>query len=84
MTTTFPTADANTASVPGRIPLTVGQAATAGRSFCAICSVIGTVTVTFADGSSGTYPLSVGINVFPWQITEVNSATATATFENWK
>ncbi|MFM0160684.1 hypothetical protein [Paraburkholderia sediminicola] len=83
---TLAVADANTASVPGRIALTVGTPATAGRSFAAICSVAGNVSVTFADTSVGTYPLSVGVNVFPFQVTEVNSVgtTATATYENWK
>ncbi|MFM0663324.1 hypothetical protein [Paraburkholderia sediminicola] len=79
--------DASSASVPGRIALTVGTPATAGRSFCAICSVAGNVSVTFADGSVGIYPLTAGVpNVFPFQVTEVNTSgtTATATYENWK
>jgi hypothetical protein len=83
---TLAVADANTASVPGRIALTVGTAATAGRSFCAICTAAGNVSVTFADTSVGVYPLTVGVNVFPFQVTEVNTSgtTATATYENWK
>ncbi len=78
--------DASSASVPGRIALTVGTPATAGRSFCAICTVAGNVAVTFADTSVGVYPLAIGINVLPFQVTEVNSVgtTATAIYENWK
>jgi hypothetical protein len=80
---TVPVADTNSAPSPGRIALTVGTPGTAGRVFCAICTAAGNVTVTFSNASSGTYPLNVGINTFPWAITEVNSATATATYENW-
>ena len=78
--------DASTASVSGRIALTVGTPAAAGREFCAICTAAGNVSVTFADASVGVYPLGIGLNVFPLQVTQVNSAgtTATATYENWK
>jgi hypothetical protein len=83
---TLTTADLNTASVPGRIAITVGTPVAAGRSFCAICTAAGNVSVTFADTSVGAYPLAVGVNVFPFQVTEVNTSgtTATATYENWK
>jgi hypothetical protein len=77
--------DASGASVTGRVALTVGTPGTAGRMFCAICTTAGNVSVTFSNASTGVYPLAVGINAFPWQITEVNSSgtTATATYENW-
>lgn len=81
-----PVTDASGASALGRIALTVGTPATAGRVFCAICTVAGNVSVTFSDASTGVYPLLAGVNTFPWQITQVNTSgtTATATYENWK
>ncbi len=70
----------------GRLAINVGQTVASGRSFCAICSVAGNVSVTFANGSTGVYPLLAGVlNIFPFAVVEVNSAgtTATATYENW-
>jgi len=73
-------------AVPGVIPLIVGVTATAGRSLAVNCTVAGNVSVTFSDAPSSTYPVSVGLNVFPFAVTKVNTSgtTATATYENWK
>jgi hypothetical protein len=84
--TSLATIAANSNPVPGVISMTVGTPATAGRSFAVICSAAGNVNVTFSDTSTGTYPVLVGLNVFPFAVTQVNSSgtTATATYQNWK
>lgn len=71
------------ASVEGVIPLTIGQTATCGRAFAANCTVAGNVTVQFYNGAQSTYPVAVGLNVFPFAISQVVSSTATANYENW-
>lgn len=85
MSVNFPVVDASAASVTGRVPLTVGTAVTAGRALCVICSVAGNVAVTFANASIGIYPVALGMTVFPFAATQVNTSgtTATATYENW-
>lgn len=56
-----------------------------GTSFAVICTGAGNVKVKFAGGTTGTYPVAVGLTVFPWAIARVFSTgtTATATYENW-
>jgi hypothetical protein len=78
------------ASVRGRVAMTVGGLpVTAGRSFCVVATVSGNVSVTFADTSTGVYPVTGGaggvMNVFPFAVTGINASgtTVTATYENW-
>lgn len=66
-------------------PLAVGTAAAAGRKFVVNSTAIGTVTVTLSGGQSRTYPVGVGLTVFPLAVTEVTAQanTGTVTYENW-
>lgn len=69
--------------VQGVTSMTSGTTVLAATRFACNVSTTGNVTVTFVDGSSSTYPLSVGLNVFPFAVTQYNSLTATGTCENW-
>lgn len=72
--------------VPGVASITKSDtgAISPGRLFAIICTAAGDVKVSFADGSTYTFPVSVGHSLFPFQITRVWSTgtTATATFAN--
>jgi hypothetical protein len=56
-----------------------------GRWFVAIATGPGNVSVRLAGGQDRVYPVTIGVNVFPFAATRVNAAgtTATASFENW-
>ncbi len=74
----------SSAPVEGVVALAIGQMANPGRAFVVNCSVAGNVTVIFYDGSQSTYPVVIGLNVFPFAVSELVSSTATASYENWK
>jgi hypothetical protein len=77
--------DVNSAAFGGEVALTVGTAVpTPGRSLKVVCTAAGNITVTYPDGSTGTWPVVVGTQTLPLAVTEVNSETATATFFNLK
>lgn len=68
------------------IALTVGGAtAQAGQQFAAIITTGGNVSVTFTGGQTRVYPVTPGLNVFPFSVTKVNTAgtTAVGTYESW-
>ena len=56
----------------------------AGRCLLVVCTSAGNVKVKFADGSTGTYPVAVGLTRLDFAVVRVFSTgtTATATFEN--
>lgn len=74
--------DGNSASFSAPTQLSVGGAALATpvRDVDAECTAGGTATVTFANGQSLVWQVSVGSQNQPWQATGVSSATATCTF----
>lgn len=83
----FYTLDGNNAAFQGEVTLTVGTADTvARRSLKIMCTAAGNVAVTYADGSTGIWPVAVGTTTLPISITTVNSSgtTATATYANLK
>lgn len=55
-----------------------------GRQFNVVCTVAGNVKVTLDDGSTFTFPVAVGLSVFPWAVKQVfvTGTTATATYSN--
>lgn len=58
--------------------LLTGVAGVPGRTFFAICTVAGTVTLTFNDGSTlAAFPLAVGFNTLKAAVTKFASSTAT-------
>jgi hypothetical protein len=72
-------------SISGVAAITVGAGAIAtGRQLAVNCTVAGNITVTFQDGSTYTAPVGVGLTIFPWSVSGVASATATATYANMK
>jgi Asp/Glu/hydantoin racemase len=80
----FPTTDTTTSPVTGVIPVALNATVTAGRAFAVIATQPGAVSVLFVDGTTGTYPVSNGLNTFPFAITKVTAAPAGAVLENWK
>jgi len=79
--------DPNNAAYQGEIPMTVGTAYATARSLKAVCTAVGNVSVTYADGSTGTWAISAtGVSVLPIAVTTVNTAgtTATCTYSNLK
>jgi hypothetical protein len=62
--------------------MTVGTTYAPGRSLWINCTVAGNVAVTFFDGSTLIFAVSVGPSMLPFAVTEVNSSgtTATATY----
>jgi hypothetical protein len=85
LTGTLTAVDPNTVPVTTVLPIVVGTPLAAGRSFVAVCTVAGNVSVTLSGGITRIYPLLVGLNVFPFAVTAVNASgtTASATYENW-
>ena len=80
-------ADSNSAAFLGEVALTPGTAdSTARRSLKVTCTVAGNVAVIYADGSSGVWPVTIGVQTLPIAITTVVIAgtTATATYANLK
>jgi hypothetical protein len=78
-----------TAEAPfqGAIALTAGTPGTAGRALRVNCTVAGNITLTYADGSTDTVPVNVGLSYLPGAITTAaipGSGGATATFANMK
>lgn len=72
-------------SIQGAVVITVGTGPiAAGRQLFINCSIAGTVTVTFTDTSTLVVPVNPGVNIFPFAVTGVVSATATATYANLK
>jgi len=79
------TTDTNGAPFRSAIPMTVGAGAiAAGRSVEILCSADGTVTFDMAGG--GTHQISIGASAytqtFPYSVTGIAAATATATYAN--
>lgn len=79
-------ADTNSAAFQGEFAMAVGTSYTAGRSFKANCTTAGVVSMTYPDGSTGLWPLVVGIQTIPAAATMINSSgtTATATYTGLK
>ena len=80
-------ADPNSAAFFGEVVLTAGTADTAPRRALKInCTVAGNVAVLYADGSSGVWPVTIGVQTLPIAITTIVIAgtTATATYANLK
>ena len=85
--TAQPVNDPNNAAYLGERALTVGTADSVGvgRSFKANCTAGGSVTVTYGDGSTGSFTVAVGTNIFGAAITTINATpTATCTYSNLK
>jgi hypothetical protein len=83
----LPAADASNAAYAGEATMTVGTTYTARRSLKANCTATGNVSVTYSDGSTGTWVIAAaGTTVIPAAITAVNTAgtTATCTYANLK
>jgi hypothetical protein len=71
----------------GAIAMTAGSAVAAQRAIRVVCTVAGNITLTYADGSTDTVPVDVGLTIIPGAFTQVaipNSGGATATFANLK
>ncbi len=70
--------------IQGVVPLTVGTAAAAGRGLRIICTTAGNVAIQFVNGSTDTIPVSVGLTILNFAVTEILSSgtTATATYAN--
>lgn len=72
-------------SAQGTTPVPADTTVAAGNYFVVNASAAGTVNVTFANGTTGSYPVKPGLTVFRIGVTRVSSgSTATATYENWK
>lgn len=69
----------DTAPVLGVTNFTLGQSQTAGRGIILAVTVAGTVTVTFADGTTFVGPFPVGVFDLKWAVTTVTLGSATAT-----
>ena len=69
------------------VALTVGAASAVapGRSFAAIITTGGNVSVLLTGGQTRIYPVVPGLNVLPLSVTKVNTTgtTASGTYENW-
>jgi hypothetical protein len=72
-------ADAYSAPYGGETPMVVGTPTTARRAVKANCTSAGNVSVTYADGSTGTWAVTVGTQTLPISATTVNAAGTTAT-----
>lgn len=57
---------------------------TAGRGFRIVCTVAGNVKVKYADGSTDTFPVEVGLTRLPDAVIQVfvTGTTATASYAN--
>jgi len=82
----LPATDANNAAFGGAVAMTPDTTYTARRSIGANCTVAGSVSLTFADASTLTVPVSVGWQTFPFAVTAVNTSgtTATCSYSNLK
>lgn len=76
----------NNPSYTGQVAIVVDTPQTAQRALYVNCTVPGNVTVVFSDASTLAIPVAVGVSVFPFSVTGVNTAgtTATATYANLK
>lgn len=81
-TSPLPSTDANNASFSAPTQITVGGTAlsTPVRDLDAECTAAGTATVTFTNGQSVVWQVSVGSQNQPWQATGVSATTGTCTF----
>lgn len=79
---TVDTSSADNQAFTGVKAMTVGTTYAPGRSLWINCTVAGNVAVTFFDGSTLIFAVSVGPSMLPFAVTEVNSSgtTATATY----
>lgn len=59
--------------------MTLNTAIAPGRQFVTVCTVAGTLTVTFANGTTlALVPVGVGITTYPWAVSKYNTfATGT-------
>jgi hypothetical protein len=83
-TVTGTIADSNSAPFQGEVAMTVGQTYTAARSVKAICTAAGSVSLVYANGSTGLWQAGVGMNTFPVAATSITSSgtTASCTYGN--
>lgn len=70
----------------GVVAMIVDQAQASQRAVRINCTAAGTVSLTYADGSTDVIPIAAGLNYVSGAVTTVNSAgtTATATYANMK
>ena len=80
--TPVPVTDTNNSAFSASAAMGVGIAYVAGRSFGVNCAVKGNVTVQLSSGNTITLPVYPGWQTFPFQVVQVVSTTATATFYN--
>lgn len=63
------------------VPMTVGTTYTAGTALQIDCTVAGTVTMAMGGtGGNTTVHVYPGLTILPYAVTEIVSATATATY----
>jgi hypothetical protein len=84
-TTALPTDQfAQLRAVQGFVAITVSDSTvlTPGQGLGIICTVPGNVTINAPDNSSYTFPVNIGLNIFPFGIKKLMSTgtTATATY----
>jgi hypothetical protein len=76
------TSDVQSYAFQGAVPMTAGGNYAAARSIGFNCSVAGTVTVTFKNGSTLLVTLGAGWQTFPFAVTSWVAGTATTTAVN--
>lgn len=78
--------DAQSAPFAGAIAMTVGTTYAAQRSVGVLCTIAGNAEFQFPDGSTLTLPVNPGWQTFPFAVTQIVAAgaTATATYFNLK
>lgn len=71
-------------SITGATAITASDTVTftAGRMVAINCTVAGNSKFGFADGTTITVPVAVGLTIFPWAVNQVfvTGTTATATY----
>ena len=86
-TNPLPCSDSNSAAFQGVAQITPGTPVTAARALGYLCTGVGNVTLTLADGSTITIPLvaSTALQILPFAVTNVALGSGTAgTFWNLK
>jgi len=75
----LPATDANNAPFQGEVAMSLGVTYAAARSLKAVCTTAGAMSVTYINGSTGTWPVVIGTQTLPIAVTMVNNTGTTAT-----
>lgn len=68
----------------GEVAMVVGTTYPAGKGLKLLCSAAGTLTVVYANGTTGQWAVGSALThqTLPISITQISASTATATYSN--